>query len=157
MGDSATAVQKARRTLEIEPSFSYFTDPLVYAYASFGRWQDCIARSKTAQTAAARELDYKAAVCYAHLGDKEHARRILAQIEAAAQERYVDHVCIAEIYAALGEKDSAITALEQAYADRSQPLMVEWFVPEFKSLQDDARYRALIERIYGGLNPAKAR
>jgi TolB-like protein len=156
-GDAATAVQKARQTLEIEPAFSYFTDPLVYAYASFGRWQDCVTRSKVAQTAAARELDYKAAVCYAHLGDTEHARRILAQIEAAAQKRYVDHACIAEIYASLGEKDNAIIALEEAYADRSQPLMIEWFVPEFKSLQDDARYRALIERIYDGLNLANAR
>jgi len=30
----------AERTLEIDPAFSYFTDPLVYVYESFGRWRD---------------------------------------------------------------------------------------------------------------------
>ncbi len=157
LGDSATALKKAKQTLEIEHAFSYFTDPLVYAYGSFGRWQDCVARSKAAQAALEGELDYKVAVCYAHLGDNEHARRILAQIEAAAQRRYVDHANIAEIYAALGEKDRAIEALEQAYADRSEPLMLVWFVPEFTSLHDDMRYRTLMERLYAGLKPTDAR
>ena len=156
LGDSATALKKAKQTLEIDPAFSYFTDPLVYAYGSFGRWQDCVARSKSVQEGAEGDLDYKAAVCYAHLGDKEHARRILAQIEAAAQKRYVDHANIAEIHAALGEKDSTIRALEQAYVDRSEPLMLVWLVPEFKSLHDDKRYRALMERVYGGLKPTGA-
>jgi TolB-like protein len=49
LGDSATAVQKAQRTLEIDPAFFYFTDPLVLAYGSFSRWQDCIARSTAVQ------------------------------------------------------------------------------------------------------------
>ena len=156
LGNSATALKKARQTLEVDPAFSYFTDPLVYAYGSFGRWQDCVARSKAAQAGSEGDLDYKAAVCYAHLGENEHARRILAQIEAAAQKRYVDHANIAEIYAALGEKDSAIKALEHAYVDRSEPLMLVWLVPEFTSLHDDTRYRALMERVYGGLKPTGA-
>jgi adenylate cyclase len=156
LDDSATAVKKAKRTLEIDPSFSYFTDPLVYAYGSFGRWQDCIARSKATHAAASGDLDYKAAVCYAHLGETEHARRILAQLEATAQQRYVDHSTIAEIYAALGDKDGAIKALEQAYTDRSQPLMVEWFVRDFTTLHGDPRYRALTEKLYGGLKPTGA-
>jgi len=156
LGDSATALKKAKQTLEIDPAFSYFTDPLVYAYGSFDRWQDCVARSKVEQAGTEGDLNYKVAVCYAHLGDKEHARRILRQIEAAAQTRYVDHAIIAEIYAALGEKDGAITALEQAYVDRSQPLMVVWLVPEFKALHDDKRYRALMERMYAGLTPTDA-
>ncbi len=155
LGDSETALRKAERTLELDPAFSYFTDPLVYAYGSFGRWQDCVARSAAAPAGAGtqREPDYKAAVCYAHLGDTEHARRILSQLETAAQKRYVDHVNIAEIHAALGEKDAAFRALEQAYHDRSQPLLVVWFVPEFRSLADDPRYRALMEKTYAGLRP----
>ncbi len=155
LGDSETALRKARRTLDIDPAFSYFTDPLVYAYGSFGRWQDCVARSAAARAGAGaeREPDYKAAVCYAHLGDTEHARRILLQLEAAAQKHYVDKVNIAEIHVALGEKDAAFRALEQAYHDRSQPLLVVWFVPEFRSLADDPRYRALMEKTYAGLKP----
>jgi len=158
LGDSAVAVQKAKRSLEIDPSFSYFTDPLVYAYASSGRWQDCVSRSSAAQAAAgpASEPDYKAAICYVHLGDHQHARRILAQLEAAARQRYIDHANIAEVYAALGEKDAAFKALEQAFNDRSQPLLNVWFVPEFGSLRDDPRYRSLMERSYAGLQSGAA-
>jgi tetratricopeptide (TPR) repeat protein len=149
-GDSAATLKKARQTLEMQPGFSYYTDPLVYAYASLGRWQECVARSEAIQPRAEDNLDYKVAVCYAHVGANARARRILAHIETVAQTRYVDHSNIAEIYAALGENDGAIKALTQAYADRSQPLMVAWLVPEFKPLHDDKRFRALMERIYGG-------
>jgi TolB-like protein/Tfp pilus assembly protein PilF len=156
LGDSATALQKAQRTLEIDPAFSYFTDPLVLAYGSFGRWQDCVARSTAVRPAAGTEPDYKAAVCYAHLGNYAQARRILAQLEAAARTRYVDHANIAEIYVALGEKDTAFQALEQAYNDRSQPLALVWAFPEFRPLHDDARYKALMEKVYAGLKPRAA-
>jgi len=153
LGDSATAVQKARRTLEIDPGFFYSTDPLVLAYGSFSRWQDCIARATTVQAVAGREPDYKAAVCYAHVGNSARARRMLAQLEADARKHYVDHANIAEIYVALGEKDAAFEALEQAYNDRSQPLALVWSNPEFGALHDDARYRALMEKLYAGLKP----
>ena len=153
LGDPGTAVQKAQRTLEIDPAFFYLTDPLVLAYGSFSRWQDCIARFTTAQPAAGREPDYKAAVCYAHAGNNALARRMLAQLETDARNRYVDHANIAEIYVALGEKDAAFTALEQGYKDRSQPLALVWGNPEFGPLHDDARYQALMERVYAGLKP----
>ncbi len=153
LSDSAAAIQKAQRTLEIEPAFSYFTDPLVLAYGSFGRWQDCVARFSATRVRPAGELDYKGAVCYAHRGNKAQARAILAQLEAAARKGYVDHANIAEIYVALGEKDAAFAALEQAYNDRSQPLALIWSIPEFKPLHDDARYQALVEKLYAGMKP----
>ena len=132
----------------VDPGFSYFTDPLVYVYGSFGRWQECVTRSTAAQGAAAGEPDYKAAVCYAHLGQTERARSILKQLETAARTRYVDQVNVAEIHAALGEKDAAFKALERTFEDRSQPLLNVWFIPEFKPLREDPRYRTLMERIY---------
>ena len=160
LGDAATALQKAQRTLEIDPAFSYFTDPLVLAYGSFGRWRECVARATAraaaAAAAAVTEPDYQAAVCYAHVGNNAQARRILAQLEAAARTRYVDHANIAEIYVALGEKDAAFQALEQAYNDRSQPLALVWANAEFRPLHDDARYRALMEKVYAGLKPGAA-
>jgi adenylate cyclase len=158
LGDSGTGLQKAQRTLEINPAFFYSTDPLVLAYGSFSRWQDCVVRFTAAQagTGSGRELDYKAAVCYAHVGNSEKARRILAQLEAAARKQYVDHARLAEIYVALGEKDAAFKALEQAYNDRSQNLFFVWSIPEFRPLHDDARYRALMEKLYAGLKPRAA-
>ncbi|HTT75925.1 MAG TPA: TIR domain-containing protein [Candidatus Binataceae bacterium] len=158
LGDSATAVQQAQRTLEIDPDFFYSTDPLVLAYGSFSRWQDCVARFAAAQagTRLGREPDYKAAVCYAHVGNNAYARRMLAQLETAARKRYVDQANIAEIHVALGEKDAALKALDQAYHDRSQPLALVWSNPEFGPLHDDARYQALMARVHPGMKPNAA-
>jgi hypothetical protein len=44
--------------------------------------------------------------------------------------------------------------LEQAFRDRSQPFLLLWYLPQFKSLHDDPRYRALIDRIYASQRPA---
>jgi TolB-like protein len=154
MGDEAATIRKARRVVEIDPGFWYFTDPLVYAYGSFGRWQDCVDRHSAALARADNGPDYKAAVCYAHAGNPARAREILAQLETAARTRYVDHSTIAEIRIALGDKDGAMADLEQAFRDRSQPFLLLWYLPEFKPLHDDPRYRALIDRIYASLRPA---
>jgi TolB-like protein len=154
MGDEAATVRKAKRVVEIDPGFWYFTDPLVYAYGSFGRWQDCIDRFTAAEAHAVNGPDYKAAVCFAHAGDAARARSILDQLETAARTRYVDYSTIAEVRMALGDRDGAIAALEQAFRDRSQPFLRLWYLPEFKPLHDDPRYRALIDRIYASLQPA---
>jgi tetratricopeptide (TPR) repeat protein len=155
LGDSATAVEKAQRTLEIDPAFFYSTDPLVLAYGSFSRWQDCTARFTATQTGTrpGREPDYKAAVCYAHVGNNAHARRMLAQLQTDGRRRYVDQANVAEIDVALGEKDAALKALDQAYHDRSQPLALVWSNSEFGPLRDDARYQALMASVHPGLKP----
>ena len=158
MGDEALAVKKARRVLALQPGFFYFTDPLEYAYGSFGRWKDCIDRFKAIQADAIKagtllanannQPDFKAGVCYAHGGDPARARAILDQLESVARTRYVDHTNIAELRMALGDKDGAMAALEHAYKDRSQPLLLMWYLPEFKPLHDDPRYKNLMERLY---------
>jgi TolB-like protein len=153
LGDEALTIRKAKRVLEIDPGFWYTTDPLVYAYGSFGRWQDCIDRS-VARGQADNGPDFKAAVCYAHAGNAARAREILDQLETAARTRYVDHSTLAEVHMALGDTDRAIAALEHAFHDRSQPLLLLWYLPEFKPLHDDPRYRALTDRIYASQRPA---
>jgi tetratricopeptide (TPR) repeat protein len=151
LNDYPAALKNARRILEIDPGFSYFTDPLVFAYGSFGRWQECVTRATATESRTDAEPDYKAAVCYAHIGRPARSRAILKQLETAARARYVDQANIAEIYTALGDKDAAFKSLERAFEDRSQILLIAWFVPEFKPLHDDPRYRALMDRIYAGL------
>ena len=155
LGDYRYTVQHAQHVLDIDPGFSYFTDPLVLAYGSFGHWQECVNRSIAAHTADSGP-DYKAAVCYAHNGNPARAREILAQLETAARTRYVDHTTIAEVQIALGDKDGAMAALEQAYRDRSQPLLCIWYLAEFKPLYDDPRYRDLMRRVYASLKPGTA-
>jgi TolB-like protein len=151
--DEALTMKLARRTLAIDPGFSYFTDPLEYANGSFGNWQACIDRYDALPASAKSPTDYMAAVCYAHLGQRAQAQAILDQLEAASRTRYVDRSNIAAVRMALGDRDGALAELERAFQDRSQPLILMWSVPEFGPLHDDPRYRNLAERLYGSSAP----
>lgn len=152
--DSAAVLDLAQRINRIDPTFFYLADPLVYAYAVAGRWRECVDRSVQVQRAVGNQPDFAAAVCQAHSGNAVQAREILQQIQTAAKDHYVDHSDIAAIHMALGEKDRAMEELEQAYSDRSQPLLNFWFLPWFAPLHDDPRYRALFDRIYKNAKPA---
>ena len=148
--DYAGAVDLAKHVLEIDPKFFYLSDPLAYSYAIAGRWQDCVDRAAAVQANAGDQPDVGVAICHAKLGDAASAKQILQRMEADARTHYVDSSNIAGIYAALGDKDGALVAIERAYRDRSQPLLNIWFLPWFKSLHDDPRYQALIDKIYAG-------
>jgi hypothetical protein len=54
---------------------------------------------------------------------------------------------LATVYAGLGQKEQALTALERAYADRSLLLMNIGTDPEFESLRSEPRFRAVLGKV----------
>lgn len=154
LGDIEGAERAAAHVLKLDPKFSYGSDPLVDVYAASGRWQLCIDRAQAAQTSAERHPSLATAICHAHAGNLERARDILQQMEAAAKMSYVDSSHIAAIRVALGDKDGAFAALDQADRDRSANLMRVWAEPWFAPLRGDPRYRVLLDRIGAGAQAA---
>jgi tetratricopeptide (TPR) repeat protein len=151
LGDIEGAENAANHVLRLDPTFLYgSSDPLVPVYAASGRWQLCIDRAVAVQTSGERRPSLIAAICYAHAGKLERARDILKQMEADAKTSYVDSSHIAAIRVALGDKDGAFAALDQADRDRSANLMRVWAEPWFAPLHDDPRFRALLDRIGAG-------
>jgi TolB-like protein/Tfp pilus assembly protein PilF len=61
----------------------------------------------------------EAATAYALAGQKDRARQLLRQVEEQARKQYVCGYNVACIYAALGQKDQAITWLNRALLNRS--------------------------------------
>jgi tetratricopeptide (TPR) repeat protein len=83
------------------------------------------------------------AAAYAHLGERDKAREILARYESED----ISPVTLATVYVALGERDQTFAALEKAYAAHDQTLIWlrgEW---EFDVLHDDPRFKDLVHRI----------
>lgn len=154
-GDFVGAQAIAAKVLELDPRFFYRSDPLVLAHAAAGRWQPCVERARTVPGEGEDPADFAAAICYQHVGDAGHARRILDKLEAAARTGYTDQSSIAAVRLALGDRDGALAALDQADRDRSAPLMMAWGLPWFEPLHEDPRFHALLERIGAGA-PRKA-
>ena len=142
-GKYEPAMQLAERVIEIDPRFFYDVDPIASVYAADNRWAEAAKRYEALSAKVMAKPNFQLAICYANLGREEEARRILGDLEALAQRRYVDQMHLAAIYGALGEKDKAFAALDRAADARSArvstPRFYSWLAPLF----GDPRFAAL--------------
>ena len=93
------------------------------------------------------------AEAYAAAGRITEVEKILQELEAAAEERYVDPVLLALVHVALEDNDAAFDMLERAYEIRSPWLPVMSVDPKVDPLRDDPRFADLMRRI--GLEPGQ--
>ena len=88
-------------------------------------------------------------VAYASAGQRERAQAILKRLETTKE--YVSPGEVANLYAALGEREQAFASLERAYAAHDPQLGSLGVDPAFDPLRTDPRFDDLIRRI--GLKP----
>ncbi|MBA2527009.1 MAG: protein kinase [Pyrinomonadaceae bacterium] len=84
---------------------------------------------------------------YAKSGDKDEARKSLAELKELSKRHYVTPYFIAMIYAGLDEKDEAFAWLEKAYQERSVWLIWIKMDPMVDGLRSDARFTDLMRRL----------
>jgi Flp pilus assembly protein TadD len=87
------------------------------------------------------------AYCHGINGRAAEARAILAQLDAAAEKRYVTPVAGALVHLGLGELDEALTSLEKALAQREAFLAYLKVFPPFRPLHSSPRFRSLLNEI----------
>jgi TolB-like protein/Tfp pilus assembly protein PilF len=155
-GDYKSALRLAERVIEINPQFLYDEDPIAHVYVAMERWQDGVKRYESIPPARFSRPNFELAICYAHTGQIARARQILAELEALAQQRYVDHTHLAGIHAALGDKDKAFAALEQALKDRSARVYASRFYPWLDPLKDDPRFVELEKKVANSQLPVSS-
>ena len=84
---------------------------------------------------------------YVALSRPQDARVLVKMIEADAAKRYVSKDYIAQVYAALGEKDEAFKWLDRAADDGSEYLQWLGVNPAWVPLRSDPRFSALKARL----------
>jgi tetratricopeptide (TPR) repeat protein len=90
---------------------------------------------------------------YAAAGRRPEAEEILAELESAAEESYLDPILFAIVYVGLGEIDKTFEMLDRAYEERSPWLPTMSIDPKCDPLRDDPRFAELLRRI--GLEPPR--
>jgi hypothetical protein len=85
--------------------------------------------------------------CYGMAGRQADARRVLAQLQEAARQRYISGFWPAAIHGSLGEKDQAFRLLDATYAERSAWTPWVKVSPWFDCLRTDPRFDELVRRI----------
>jgi TolB-like protein/DNA-binding winged helix-turn-helix (wHTH) protein/Tfp pilus assembly protein PilF len=146
------AIPELKNILEVRPNSSVAHNLLGWAYLETGRPDE----AHLELTTAAHLVDTPGnladiGVYYARIGRNTEAEKVLAQLRERRKSSYVSPVEFAEIYAALGKKNQAFEAFQEAYSERTIEMVSLKLDRQFASLHSDARYADLMRRI--GLPP----
>jgi len=144
VGRNEEAVEAAEQTLKVNPNYrmAHFVKGL--AYSNMGRHEEAIEIQKniyTPQSGLASGL----AIAYARAGQKDKALEIAAEMEELNLRWHT--WSLAEVYAALGDKDKSIYYLGEAIRLRHDFMPWIKYNYNLSPLKDDPRYQDLIRKM----------
>ena len=139
------AVARYQRALELDPTYRPALGRIEDAYEQLGKYEEALAYVRKLQetmndpSAGLPRL----ATIYARMGKRREAMEILKKVE---QEAPNDNQSLAVIYAALGDRDHALAALDRGVQTRS--VMPFVFVdPQLDPLRSDPRFAELVRKV----------
>jgi TolB-like protein/DNA-binding winged helix-turn-helix (wHTH) protein/Flp pilus assembly protein TadD len=152
-GRHEEAIKQLRQATELNPDYDVPYTALGFAYLRKGMYSEAVANMEKA-LALEKEDRYlplhnvDLAYAYAAAGRKNDARKMLVRLERQeANGRDLGEIGLYPIYFALGEKDRALTWMEQALKRKSEALLYLRCWPEFDRLRADSRFADLVRRV----------
>ncbi len=144
------ALEQGRKTQELDANFAASHLLLGENYVQVGQTDQGLAELKTAADLSGNSPLYLAqvAVAYASAGKKTEALQIVDQLQLISRTQYVSPYGLAQIYAALGDKEQTFKWLQIAYDDRAVWMSYLAVDPVFDSLRSDQRFQDLLRRIH---------
>jgi TolB-like protein/Flp pilus assembly protein TadD len=144
------SIQQSRKTIDMDVTFAMAHNQLAQAYLQQQRYDEAIAELQKAI-----QLSDGNPTCTANLaraytlsGRRNDAAQLLGELKNRSSPGYSNAPEIAVIYTALGDRDQAMTWLEQGFEERFNPGVL--LRPGFDPLRSDSRFKALARRV--GLN-----
>jgi serine/threonine-protein kinase len=143
------AIDCFRRALDLEPRFYKGLMGLGRAHIAKGLYEEGITYFQEARALSGNILYVAGALghAYALAGNREQAQRHLEELLRLSNNRYVPATSIAIIYLGLGRVETAMDWLERAYQEHAGPLIWLGVHPIYDPLREEARFRALVEKI----------
>lgn len=142
------AEEQLRRTLELDPSFTYARFELGVALQQQGRLEEAVAELRLASSMAPENPMLQAMLgqALAQGGQTGEARKILATLEERATREPLEASLFGFLWAGLGERDRAIDCLDEAcdQGSRFVPFLATWSI--YDPLRDHPRWPGLLRR-----------
>ena len=149
-GNYDEGMEQFRKVLEVDPDFFLAHYYLSQAYEMKGLFPEAIAEAKKikppdAVPYAIGQLGH----IYALQGRRHEALGIADQLQRLSKRTYIDPRYVANIYIALGDKDSAFVWLEKAYQQHSPAMCGLKWDPVYYSdaIRSDPRFLDLVRRV----------
>jgi TolB-like protein/DNA-binding winged helix-turn-helix (wHTH) protein/Flp pilus assembly protein TadD len=143
------AIEQGRNTVELDANFAAAHLLLGESYVQMGLHEQGLAELQTAASLSGNSPLYLAqvAVADALAGRKPEALQIIAELESISSNRYVSPYGLAQIHAALNDKEQTFKWLQIAYDDRAVWMSYLAVDPVFDGFRSDQRFRYLLRRI----------
>jgi tetratricopeptide (TPR) repeat protein len=144
-----SAVEQGRNTVDLDPTFAAAHLILGESYAQQGKHKEGLDELRKAASLSGGSPLYTAqvGVSLALAGERREALRVLRELRDMSAERYVSPYGVAQIYAALNDKEQTYEWLETAYRDRAVWMSYLAVDPLFDSIRSEARFRDLVRRV----------
>jgi tetratricopeptide (TPR) repeat protein len=143
------AIAQGRNTVELDPNFAAAHLLLGESYAQMGLHEQGLAELEKAASLSGNSPLYLAqvGVAYASAGRRTEALRIVGQLQRVSTERYVSPYGLAQIYAALNDKEQTLKWLQTAYDDHAVWMSYLGVDPVFDRFRSDQRFQGLLRRL----------
>jgi TolB-like protein/DNA-binding winged helix-turn-helix (wHTH) protein/Tfp pilus assembly protein PilF len=143
------AIEQSRNTVELDPNFAAAHLLLGESYTQAGLRELGLAELQTATRLSGDNPLYLAqvGVAYASAGRKADALQIIRQLQATSSNRYASPYGLAQIYAALNDKEQTFKWLQNAYDDRAVWMSYLAVDPVFDGYHSDQRFQDLLRSV----------
>ena len=140
------SILQSRKTIEMDPGFALAHNQLGQAYLEKHMFVEATAElQKAVQLSGGPTSLANLARAYVASNREAEAIELLNDLKKRSASGYSNASEVAMIYAALGDKDQAMTWLEKGYAERFNPSVL--LRPGFDPVRSDSRFQNLVRRI----------
>jgi serine/threonine-protein kinase len=149
LGRYEEALAHSREGAAIDPFFYKSYTGMGRTYIQMGRYQEAIEMFEKGHALVGDVPNIVSALGQAHAlaGNKEEARRLLAQLTEIARSRYVSSTCFAILHIGLREYDLALDHLEKGSVRRDLPLCALKVHRVYDPLRGKPRLTALLQKL----------
>jgi len=143
------AIEQGRNTVDLDPNFAAAHLLLGESFIQMGQFEQGLPDLQKAASLSGNSPLYLAqvGVAYALSGRKTQALRIVGQLEKLSRGQYVSRYGLAQIYAALNDKEQTFKWLKAAYDDRAVWMSYLAVDPMFDRFHSDQRFQELLRRL----------
>ena len=146
----ADAIPIFQKAVAMTPDAAFPLWSLGYSQQVVGEPEAAVLTLRRAVEVTRREHCFEIALlggALAASGHPDEARVLLSELQDRGKRDYVPPFDLAWLYAALGDREEALTELERAYQHRNGLLWARIHFPEFDPLLGEPRWKALADKL----------
>ncbi len=144
-GATEAAIALAKSTRDLIPSYHWPHVILAWYYSGAGRWEDARKEAELSKGPLIRWMRFLRAIVFTFLEEKDEAKLLLQEFEAASKKEYVPPSWLAGLNAMLGNTGRALELLEGGQEAGDPELDYQW--EYFDPIRDDPRFTAMLRRL----------